>query len=191
MFNLTLQAARRGMVKCKAFFDKHYLLANVGVYGGLYCLGDITCQTISHANTELSHDWQRTKRMTVVGCTVLPIMNTYFYRVLDRIIIGSSPRIVLLKVIIDTFAWGPVCFSAFLCGKFKGIAFIAWHIKADMLHVTILNDNLDRNRLPNQSNAQRHFRFALRIVVQNLPAPCNISLKTDGNYAMFRHEYTS
>ena len=115
MFNLTFQAARRGIAKCKTFFDKHYLLANIGVYGGLYCLGDITCQAISHANTELTHDWQRTKRMTVVGCTVLPIMNTYFYRVLDKAISGSSPRIVLLKLVVDTFVWGPACFSAFLC----------------------------------------------------------------------------
>ncbi|XP_028396849.1 mpv17-like protein 2 isoform X2 [Dendronephthya gigantea] len=108
------QASRRALTKCKAFFDKHYLLANIGVYGGLYCLGDITCQTISNANTELTHDWQRTKRMTIIGCTILPIMNTYFYRTLDKIIIGSSSRVVFLKLVIDTFAWTPVCYTAFI-----------------------------------------------------------------------------
>jgi hypothetical protein len=121
MTSLTFQAARRAVVKCKTFFDKHYLLANIGVYGGLYCLGDITCQTISHANTELTHDWQRTKRMTIIGCTVLPIMNTYFYRVLDKVIIGSSSRVVLLKLVVDTFAWAPVCFTAFISGKLSSI----------------------------------------------------------------------
>ena len=111
------QASRRALTKCKVFFDKHYLLANIGVYGGLYCLGDITCQTISHANTGITHDWQRTKRMTTIGCTILPIMNTYFFRALDKIIMGSSPRVVLLKLAIDTFAWAPVCYTAFIAGK--------------------------------------------------------------------------
>ena len=117
MVNSTLQIARRAIAKCKTFFDKHYLLANVGVYGTLYCLGDITCQTISHANTEFTHDWQRTKRMTIIGCTILPVMNTYFYRALDKLIVGTSPQIVILKLAIDTLAWAPVTFSSFLGGK--------------------------------------------------------------------------
>ena len=82
-------------------------------------MGDVTCQIISHANTDLKHDWQRTKRMTIVGCTVLPVMNTYFFRMLDKVIIGNSLRVVLFKVIIDTFAWAPVCITAFIGGKFK------------------------------------------------------------------------
>ena len=119
MTSAVFQAARRAVAKCKTFFDKHYLLANVGVYGGLYCLGDITCQTISHANTKLTHhDWQRTKRMTIIGCTILPIMNTYFFRILDSVIIGKSARVVRLKLIIDTFVWMPITLTAFLCGKF-------------------------------------------------------------------------
>ena len=115
--NSTLQFARRTIAKCKTFFDKYYLLANVGVYGTLYCLGDITYQTISHANTKLTHTWQRTKRMTIIGCTILPVMNTYFFRVLDKLLFGTSPQVVILKVAIDTIAWAPVAYTAFLGGK--------------------------------------------------------------------------
>ena len=128
MTNSVFEAARRTVAKCKTFFDKHYLLANIGIYGGLYCLGDITCQTISHANTQLTHDWQRTKRMTIIGCTILPIPNTYFYRVLDKAIIGKSPQVVLLKLVIDTFVWTPIPLTAFLGGKY-----ISDHSLSDLL----------------------------------------------------------
>lgn len=117
--SFTFQAVRRAAAKCKTFFDKHYLLANIGVYSSLYCLGDITCQIISHANTEMTHDWQRTKRMTIIGSTILPVMNTYFYRALDKRLFGSSPRVVLVKLAIDTFIWGPLCFAVFIGGKFS------------------------------------------------------------------------
>ena len=117
MTTSAFQAARRTVTKCKIFFDKHYLVANIGIYGGLYSLGDITCQTISHANTQLTHDWQRTKRMTVIGCTMLPIMNTYFFRVLDKVIVGKPVLVVLHKLVIDTFVWAPITITAFVSGK--------------------------------------------------------------------------
>ena len=112
--------------RCKAFFDKHYLLANMGVYGSLYSVGDITCQLISHANTTTPHDWERTKRMGTMGCTVLPLLNTYFYRFLDRAFIGGSPRIVFKKLIIDTFVWTPPILAIFIAGLLQ--LFILYNI---------------------------------------------------------------
>lgn len=107
---------RRSLERCKLFFDKHYLLANMAIYGGLYSCGDITCQLISHANTPIPLDWERTKRMGTIGCTVLPVMNTYYYRFLDRTLIGSSPRIVFTKLMLDTFTWSPVILAIFIAG---------------------------------------------------------------------------
>ena len=110
-------AARRVLGKCRLFFDKHYLLANVGIYGGLYTFGDITCQMISHANTTTPHDWERTKRMGTIGCTILPVINTYYYRIIDSALKGGSPRVVLTKLAMDTFVWGPFCLVVFIGGK--------------------------------------------------------------------------
>ena len=101
------RVVRLGVERCKAFFDKHYLLANAGIYGGLYTFGDLTCQLITHANTTVPVDWERTKRMGTIGCTVLPVLNTYFFRFLDRTFIGGSPRIVFIKVAMDTIVWAP------------------------------------------------------------------------------------
>ena len=115
------QATRRTAAKCKIFFDKHYLLANIGVYGASFILGDITCQTVSHANTQLTHDWQRTKRMTIIGCTLLPIMNTYYFRVLDKVIVGKPARVIILKLAIGTFVWAPIILTASLGGKLLNV----------------------------------------------------------------------
>lgn len=97
----------------KIFSDKYLLYANVGISITLSGVGDLLEQQYEILSKELkSWDMERTKNMSISGCTV-GILCHYWYQYLDARLPGRTIKIVAKKVLIDQVICSPFTISVF------------------------------------------------------------------------------
>lgn len=100
-------------IMCKKIMKKRLLLFNTGTCTALYVTGDMIQQRIEGSKEV---DWNRTLRMATLGMCMGPL-NHGWYRVLDNMLVGTSAKIVLRKVLADQLVMAPICCSFFYVGK--------------------------------------------------------------------------
>jgi len=88
-------------------------LVNTGTCTALYVTGDLIQQQIEGCEKV---DWYRTLRMATLGMCMGPL-NHGWYKMLDRVLVGVSGRIVLKKVLADQLVMAPICCSFFYTGE--------------------------------------------------------------------------
>ena len=93
-------------------FSRYLLLTNTVVSGVLEGLGDFLQQKLERKQ---NNDWQRTKRMTIIGLILGPPEH-YWFRFLDKRFPGKSPRIVAKKVFLDETVNGVFFLAVFFIG---------------------------------------------------------------------------
>ena len=94
-------------------FSRYLLLTNTIVSCVLDGLGDYIEQRIERNETQ---DWQRTKRMAIMGLFFGPL-DHYWYKLLDKRLPGATVQIALKKVIIDEAVLGMSTTAIFFEGK--------------------------------------------------------------------------
>ena len=93
-------------------FSRYLLLTNTVVSGVLEGLGDFLQQKLEGKQ---NNDWQRTKRMTIMGLILGPPEH-YWFRLLDKRFPGRSPTIVAKKVFLDETVNGVFFLAVFFIG---------------------------------------------------------------------------
>lgn len=97
---------------CREFMKSHLLVFNTSTCTALYITGDLIQQRIEGSKTL---DWNRTLRMAILGVCMGPL-NHGWYRLLDRVLVGTSGRTVFRKVLADQVVMAPICCSFFYVG---------------------------------------------------------------------------
>ena len=87
---------------------------NIGTCCALYTLGDLVEQKIEGSKR---NDLRRTARMATIGLVCMGPMNHHFYIFLDKILPGTSARIVAKKVVTDMLVMAPIADCSFYTGK--------------------------------------------------------------------------
>ena len=101
--------------RCKEFASRRRLfLINIGTACSLYTLGDLLQQKIERKKRI---DWKRTVHMATMGLACLGPLNHNWYIFLDKILPGTTVRIVTKKVLVDMLVMGPVFLVSFYSGK--------------------------------------------------------------------------
>ena len=101
--------------RCKEFASRRRLfLINIGTACSLYTLGDLLQQKIER---QKRIDWKRTVRMATMGLACLGPLNHNWYIFLDKMLPGTTVRIVTKKVLVDMLVMGPIFLVSFYSGK--------------------------------------------------------------------------
>jgi len=103
----------------RAYFKGRPLLANCVTYGSLYMGAEFSQQTLLRKvlpEKKQDYDLAMVGRYGVLGSTVFPTFLYYWYKLLDGRIIGTSPQIVVAKVLIDQAVTAPIILSIFYTG---------------------------------------------------------------------------
>ncbi|XP_055330108.1 mpv17-like protein 2 [Paramacrobiotus metropolitanus] len=90
------------------FFERHLLITNTLLGGGLMGLGDIIQQTLEIKIFQKAehYDWSRTGRMGATGF-LLGSLGHGWYKILDQKLPGADRTTVIKKVCYDLFVAGP------------------------------------------------------------------------------------
>ncbi|KAK7100613.1 mpv17-like protein 2 [Littorina saxatilis] len=105
----------------QSLFTRHLFLTNVISCGGLLCVGDGIIQNLERFHmkrlTGISkeYNYERTGRMLVIGLVLGPF-NHHWYRLLDKLVVGSGLKVVVKKIAADQAVAGPFFCSCFLIG---------------------------------------------------------------------------
>lgn len=96
-----------------AFSDKYLLLTNITISVSLSALGDCIEQRYElYFEDQEKYDPSRTKHMAFSGGTV-GILCHFWYKTLDKFIIGKSLRMVTKKLVLDQFIFSPIAITTF------------------------------------------------------------------------------
>ncbi|KAK9502904.1 hypothetical protein O3M35_011590 [Rhynocoris fuscipes] len=103
--------------KIKMIFQKHPLIANSLVYGGMYVTAEFSQQVV---NRKFSNkvppdpiDTACLLRYAVVGCCINSNLLYYWYRWLDTNFPGKTAKIVTKKLLLDQFVLTPHLLAIF------------------------------------------------------------------------------
>ena len=100
--------------RLRALYSRHPLVCNMGIYGSLYSLGDVSQQTICGK----SHiDYLSASRVGAVGAGIFGPFYLFWYRALDKRLPGTAAKIILRKVIVDQSIAGAVGTFVFFTGN--------------------------------------------------------------------------
>lgn len=94
-------------------FSRYLLLTNTVVSCGIEALGDYLEQKLERAT---QNDWQRTRRMAIIGLLLGPPEH-FWFKFLDKRYPGTGTVAVIKKVTLDELINGPFCIVAFFTGK--------------------------------------------------------------------------
>ena len=95
----------------KAFFKSQPLASNCISYGLLYMGAELSQQTLLRKilpEKPQNLDLATVGRYGVLGSTVFPTLMFYWYKLLDSRIVGTTPKIIVTKVLIDFVATMPL-----------------------------------------------------------------------------------
>ena len=95
----------------KAFFKSQPLASNCITYGLLYMGAELSQQTLLRKilpKKQQNLDLATVGRYGVLGSTVFPTLMFYWYKLLDGRIVGTTPKIIVTKVLIDFVATMPL-----------------------------------------------------------------------------------
>ena len=101
-------------VLLKKFFNKHLFATNIGLSFGLSGVGDILEQKMENSNRKQSRkkvtiNWQRTLHMSTSFGLTSGFLCHFWYNYLDKMLPGSSIRIIIQKIAWDQVLFSPVC----------------------------------------------------------------------------------
>ena len=94
-------------------YRRHPMISNMGLYGSLYFLGDLSQQTICGCPPDL----QSATRVAAVGAGIFGPFYTYWYKFLDSRLPGAAVRTVAKKVVIDQMVAGLAGVYLFYVGR--------------------------------------------------------------------------
>jgi len=103
--------------KIKTLFERHLLLANIGVSFALSGLGDLIEQRLEKRQNPLKKpqiNWSRTLHMSTSFGLTSGFLCHHWYNYLDRVLPGSGIKIVLKKIVFDQVLFSPVLIAACL-----------------------------------------------------------------------------
>ena len=114
--SMRIVVAVKGVIhRFQAAFKRHSFVGSVLVYSCLYSAGDITRQTVQRTPRK---DYATTARMAVVGGGGLAPFMYMWYRILDRLVSGTTMQVVVKKVVIDQMIAGSMGIVIFYVGQF-------------------------------------------------------------------------
>lgn len=97
--------------KLKSFkINKHLLTVNILSSGCFMLFGEIFVQRIKNEN---KYDFERIKQSTIVGLSQGPLHH-YFYLWIERLLPGTSKKIIIKKILVDQLIVSPIFISHFL-----------------------------------------------------------------------------
>ncbi|EFA78150.1 pmp22 family protein [Heterostelium album PN500] len=100
--------------------DSHPLITKSITTGVLMGTGDVLAQSIEHYTNDDKHkkkfkwDTKRTLTMTSVGMVFSGPCLHFWYKTLDRLVVGEGAMVVAKKIAFDQIAFAPVVISAFI-----------------------------------------------------------------------------
>uniref|UniRef100_A0A0K2TZQ9 Mpv17-like protein n=1 Tax=Lepeophtheirus salmonis TaxID=72036 RepID=A0A0K2TZQ9_LEPSM len=103
----------------KGFLTTRPLLTNCLIYGTFYSGAEFSQQTILRKiRTEKSspYDFPLIGRYFVLGSTVFPVSLYYWFRFLDKKMVGTAMKVVVPKVIVDQLVSSPYMLATFFIG---------------------------------------------------------------------------
>ena len=95
-------------------YRRHPVICNVGLYGSLYFLGDLSQQTICRCP---ERNFQSARQVACVGAGVFGPFYYYWYRYLDGKVPGNAAKAVVKKMVLDQMVAGAGCVYIFYVGK--------------------------------------------------------------------------
>ena len=93
-------------------FKEHLLLTNTVASIFIGGCGDYVEQRLERIQ---SNDWRRTGRFCILGLTLGPLEH-FWYMLLDRMLPGTSHKMVGMKVIVDEVVYTPPLYCIFYPG---------------------------------------------------------------------------
>jgi len=103
----------------RAYLKGRPLVANCLTYGVLYMGAEFSQQTLVRKvlpEKKQDYDLELVGRYGVLGSTALPTLLYYWYKFLDSRMIGTSPQMVVGKVLIDQAISSPLILVMFYTG---------------------------------------------------------------------------
>ena len=100
----------------KRLFHKHRYIGNAVFYSCLLSSADFVCQKMQ-SGVLAEHDFARTGRMAVLGCTYYGPFATFIYDNLDRVLPGTATKTVIKKMVFDQFVLTSFGVCVFYVGK--------------------------------------------------------------------------
>lgn len=108
------------MSKLKQFFKTYPLVSNAVVYGSLYVGAEFSQQTINNRilaeGEPVPYDTGLIGRYAVLGTCVFPPILYSWYKWLDAKFVGTAPKIVLKKLVLDQSVLTPPLLVIFYVG---------------------------------------------------------------------------
>ena len=95
-------------------YRRHPVICNVGLYGSLYFLGDLSQQTICRCP---ERNFQSARQVACVGAGVFGPFYYYWYRYLDGKVPGNAAKAVVKKMVLDQMVAGAGCVYIFYVGR--------------------------------------------------------------------------
>ena len=94
------------------------LLVNCRMYGLFYGSAEFTHQTLAKffIDKEQPYDFLSIGRYWLIGSTYLPALKFYWYRFVDKILVGKSRTIIFRKILLDRLILSPLTISLFYIG---------------------------------------------------------------------------
>ena len=105
-------AVRRLRLLYRRAFREHLLLTNTVASIFIGGLGDYIEQRLERIKP---NDWRRTGRFCIMGLTLGPLEH-FWYMLLDRLMPGTTHKIVAMKVIVDEIVYTPPLYFIFYPG---------------------------------------------------------------------------
>eukprot|EP00096_Caligus_rogercresseyi_P013375 TRINITY_DN6033_c0_g1_i1.p1 TRINITY_DN6033_c0_g1~~TRINITY_DN6033_c0_g1_i1.p1 ORF type:complete len:192 (-),score=22.99 TRINITY_DN6033_c0_g1_i1:311-835(-) len=105
--------------KLKGLMATRPILTNCFIYGTFYSGAEFSQQTLLRkvmAKEKSSYDFPLIARYAVLGSTVFPVSLYYWFRFLDKKLVGTAMKIVIPKVIIDQLVSSPYMLITFFVG---------------------------------------------------------------------------
>ena len=96
-------------------FSRYLLATNTVATAFLYGMGDCIQQKVFE-RTDQQHNWERTKRMAIMGLVQGPI-DHYWFQVLEKRLPLKTPKMIAIKVVLGELVIGTSSIGIFFTGK--------------------------------------------------------------------------
>ncbi|KAM6279667.1 mitochondrial inner membrane protein Mpv17 [Porphyrio hochstetteri] len=116
-----MAALRRG---CGRLLARRPAAAQALTAGALMGAGDVIAQQLVERRGWHGHHSSRTAKMVVIGCCFVGPVVGGWYRVLDRLVLGTTKAVAVKKMVLDQGAFAPCFLGCFLAitGAMNGLS---------------------------------------------------------------------
>ncbi|XP_064618149.1 mpv17-like protein [Liolophura sinensis] len=98
------------LVWARKVFLRYPMIGNMLICGTMYGSGDLSQQTIRKCE---KYDFRSTARVAAVACVFFGPIYFKWYKFLDKLIKGKTPKDIVFKVILDQAVVAPPCICIF------------------------------------------------------------------------------